>query len=121
MPLPRTDQCASTLASDYNHRMRRSGWLIAVVLLVLTFSQHATGAWPHEAYIWQRQWTPQLFDAVDASQDEFAGFRVLAAETDRGGNLQPFFAADLAGLMQQHAASVTLVLRLDGSLPPPDA
>lgn len=101
--------------------MPKAQWPIALLLLVLSASQHAATPLPHEAYIWQRQWTPSLSEAIDASRQVFTGYRVLAAETDRDGTLQPLFAADLAGALARERVPVTLVFRLDGSTPPPHA
>lgn len=74
---------------------------------------------PHEAYIWQRNWTPGLSDAIDESQSALAGYRVLAAESDRSGSLQSI-APDLAFLLRQEQVPVTAVIRINGSDPPPD-
>lgn len=40
---------------------------------------------PHDAYIWQRVWTPQLVASVHRSADIVRGWRVLLAEADAAG------------------------------------
>jgi hypothetical protein len=42
-------------------------------------------ALPHDAYIWQRKWTPQLVAAAHRSSDIVRTWRVLVAEADRSG------------------------------------
>ncbi|HTB36280.1 MAG TPA: DUF3142 domain-containing protein [Reyranella sp.] len=40
---------------------------------------------PHDAYVWQRIWTPQLIAAAHRSSDIVRAWRVLLAEADRSG------------------------------------
>jgi len=91
----------------------------AIILLSLVGCERNVGRLPHEAYIWQRQWTPAVVSAANDGTTTFAAYRVLAAESDRGGGLTPI-APDLAALAQIHKP-VTAVLRLNGSDPPPDS
>jgi hypothetical protein len=42
-------------------------------------------ALPHDAYIWQRFWTPQLIAAARLSSDMVRGWRILLAESDHAG------------------------------------
>lgn len=74
---------------------------------------------PHEAYIWQRTWTPALSEAIDEAQSAFAGLRVLAAESGPGGTLNPV-SPDLTLLLRHEPVPVTAVIRINGSDPPPD-
>jgi len=99
--------------------MRPALPILCLLLLVLGACQRAAAPWPHEAYVWQRHWDGELREALAASADTFAAFRVLAAETARDGSLQPI-VPDLAALARERRP-VTAVLRLDGSDPPPDA
>jgi hypothetical protein len=66
----------------------------------------------HDAYVWQRQWTPALRDALAAAAPLVRQWRVLAAETDGAGRLQSF-AIDPGALAGRPAA---LVVRIDGRL-----
>jgi hypothetical protein len=45
----------------------------------------APAAVPHDAYIWQRHWTPAVLSAAHRSADIVRAWRVLAAESDRSG------------------------------------
>ncbi|MFO1057195.1 MAG: DUF3142 domain-containing protein [Dongiaceae bacterium] len=65
----------------------------------------------HDAYVWQRQWTPALRTALAEAGPLVRQWRVLAAESD-GGRLQPV-ALDAAALAGHPA---TLVVRIDGRL-----
>jgi hypothetical protein len=44
---------------------------------------------PHEAYIWQREWTPALITAMRQGADFITGWRVLSAHTDGSGHIRP--------------------------------
>lgn len=68
----------------------------------------------HDAYIWQRQWTPSLRHAVDASRDVVRDWRVLIAQASRNGRFQ-VFAPDRAAL-DASRRPVVLVVRIDGRL-----
>jgi len=68
----------------------------------------------HDAYIWQREWTPALTQAMHASAGDIRAWRVLAAQTDAGGRLQ-LFHPDRAAL-QASGKPVVLVVRIDGQL-----
>jgi hypothetical protein len=65
----------------------------AVIALVAASVAHmacARGERPtlgHDAYIWQRQWTPSLDRAVIASASRVRAWRALAAEVDSGGHI----------------------------------
>ncbi len=74
---------------------------------------------PHEAYVWQRQWTSELAATLREARGDFAAWRVLALHSDRRGVLQPI-AVDLAVLAAVRRP-VTAVLRLDGADPSVDA
>ena len=56
-----------------------------LLLLVLAFAcqppERASGPLPQEAYVWQREWTPAVREAVGGASG-FAGLTVLAAEID---------------------------------------
>jgi hypothetical protein len=67
-----------------------------------------------DAYIWQRQWTPALIDAIKTSNDVVNGWRVLAAETDATGTLHPV-QVDWA-LLGRTGKPITAVVRVDGQL-----
>lgn len=68
---------------------------------------------PHAAYIWQREWTPALREAVANAAPHLTGFVVLAAEG------QTRFAPDLAAL-RATGKPFGLALRIKPGNPIPD-
>lgn len=74
----------------------------------------------HEAYVWQRRWTPELAQAVADAADVFAAYRVLVGEIDARGAVA--VAVDWPALATAKRP-VVLVLRLPGTSPrvDPDA
>ena len=93
--------------------------IIAASCCALTACRRAQVPLTHEAYVWQRQWTPAISAALDAAGTTFHAYRVLAAETDRNGVLHPA-APDLAALGRGRR-EVSAVFRIDGGVPPPDS
>lgn len=81
--------------------------------LALMTAAASAGPLSHEAYVWQRLWTPDVRTAVHDSAGLFTRYRVLAAETDRSGRLKPF-AVDWT-------KAGTAVVRIDGALQTFDA
>jgi hypothetical protein len=71
----------------------------------------------HEAYIWQRQWTPAVAASIHAMRNDFAGWRVLAAESTAAGDLSD--VSPQLDLLARSGKPVIAVLRLNGSRPPP--
>ena len=68
----------------------------------------------NEAYVWQRQWTPALTDAIQASNDVVQSWRVLAAEVDVHGQwhvMRPDWATLAAS-----GKPVVAVVRIEGQL-----
>ncbi|MET0937481.1 MAG: DUF3142 domain-containing protein [Luteibacter sp.] len=68
----------------------------------------------HDAYVWQRQWTPALRDALASSADLVRDWRVLAAQADRDGSFHRF-TPDRAALVASDRP-IVLVVRIDGRL-----
>lgn len=93
-------------------------WLRRLVLLlmivVLAGSSEPGRVLPHDAYIWQRQWTPAVAEAVEQSADLIGTWRVLAAQLDEHGRLRPV-AIDWRAL-ERSARPVVLVVRIEGQL-----
>lgn len=69
---------------------------------------------PHDAYIWQRVWTPKVLAAAHRSADLVRTWRILLAESDRTGRWTtvPVPWASLRGT----GRPVVVVLRIDGRL-----
>jgi hypothetical protein len=68
------------------------------------------------AYVWQRNWTPGVREAVAHPLAELDGLHVLAAEVDATGDDLTLVRLDEAALVASHRP-ITLVLRIDGSRP----
>jgi hypothetical protein len=85
-------------------------WWLAFVLMTAAAS---AGPLPQEAYVWQRVWTPDVRAAIHDTAGLFAGYRVLAAETDRNGHLKSF--------TPDWSRTGTAVVRIDGTLQRLDA
>src|SRR3954467_10783303 len=71
--------------------------LMVGVLVLCPPSDQAARPLSHDAYIWQRQWTPIVREAVAQSSDLMRGWRILAAQTDAEGRLQPLAGSRLVG------------------------
>lgn len=68
----------------------------------------------HDAYVWQRQWTPALAESLRQSSDVMDGWRVLAGYSAADGRLHAT-SPDFAVLRDSHKP-VIAVIRLDGPL-----
>jgi hypothetical protein len=94
--------------------------LVALLLCVVGLSQSTlpTGAprapLSHDAYIWQRVWTPRVIAAAGRSADLVRSWRVLLAEADRSGRW-----VDVAvpwPALQATGRPAVAVIRIDGRL-----
>lgn len=95
--------------------LRRSmGALLCACCVALAACGRAPAELENDAYIWQRQWTPELIDAMRQSVADVRDWRVLAAQTDAQGRLRSF-STDRAALASS-GRSVILVVRIDGQL-----
>jgi len=99
--------------------MRFFRWLTVAVLVavVSACASPPTPSLDHQAYVWQRQWTPALAASLEAMRSDFSGWRVLAAESTAAGELSD--AAPRLDLLARSDKPVIAVLRLNGSRPPP--
>ena len=96
--------------------VRLRGTLILAILIGLSGSSlPPPTTLTQDAYVWQRQWTPALAAALAATPSGVATWRVLAAQADVGGRLQPV-AIDWDAL-RRDGRRVVLVVRIDGQLP----
>ncbi|WP_448204407.1 DUF3142 domain-containing protein [Azospirillum sp. sgz302134] len=91
--------------------------LLALLLAALARSGGPAGPLPQDAYVWQRRWTPALGDALRQSADMVGRWRVLVAEVD-GARRSIRMAPDW-GALARSGRAVVLVVRIDGSVPPP--
>ncbi|MFJ9535036.1 DUF3142 domain-containing protein [Herbaspirillum sp. NPDC101396] len=103
------------------HRRLRS---ISVLLLLsicglLAACQRAPQVLPQQAYIWQRQWSPAVAAAMQASEQLVGGWRVLAAELTTQRHWKTASPDWQALKTTQHA--IVMVVRLDGQTESLDA
>lgn len=94
--------------------------LVALLLCVVGLSSSTlpTGAphspLPHDAYIWQRAWTPQVIAAAQRSADLVRTWRVLVAEADSAGH---WIKVDVPwDALQATGRPIVAVVRIDGRL-----
>jgi len=69
----------------------------------------------HDAYIWQRRWTPALGQAMADSRDFIRGWRILAAEMNAEGTTVKV-GLDVDAVRSTRRP-VVAVLRIDGQIP----
>ncbi|GAA0703842.1 DUF3142 domain-containing protein [Dyella marensis] len=98
---------------------RAGHWLMAALLAGALAACQPSTPLQHDAYVWQRQWNPAVTSALTQSADVIREWRVLAAQTDARGELQPV-TIDRAALAATQRP-VVLVVRIDGQLPQWDA
>ncbi|WP_233171561.1 DUF3142 domain-containing protein [Dyella sp. ASV21] len=95
--------------------IRLPAWLLIVLIAMLSSGcakKHESLG--NDAYVWQRQWTPALADALHASQDAVQTWRVLAAEVDVHGQWHTM-RPDAAALAAS-GKPVIAVVRIEGQL-----
>ncbi len=88
--------------------------MLLVLLLGLAACSRPSVPLTHDAYVWQRQWSPSLTFALHQSADLVRDWRVLAAQTDANGQLRTV-TIDRAALAAT-GRPVILVVRIDGQL-----
>jgi hypothetical protein len=88
--------------------------IAAMAALLAVACDRAPAPLTHDAYVWQRQWTPALREALSGSTDLVRDWRVLAAQADRNGAFHTF-APDREALAGSRLP-VVLVVRVDGRL-----
>jgi hypothetical protein len=88
--------------------------LIALSLAALSGAARSEQPLMHDAYVWQRVWSPAVVAAIAQSSDLVRDWRVLAAESDDAGRLQPTEIDRLA--LAASGRPVILVVRIDGQL-----
>ncbi|WP_448189283.1 DUF3142 domain-containing protein [Azospirillum sp. sgz301742] len=88
-----------------------------LVLLLLGLVARSAGPAPipaHDAYVWQRLWTPPVIEAVQHSADFVRAWRVLVAEADGAGRWA-LPGVDW-GALAASRRPVVAVVRIDGQL-----
>ena len=87
---------------------------IVTIAAIVTACGRAPAPLTHDAYVWQRQWTPALREAMSSSTDLVRSWRVLVAQADRNGAFHTF-SPDRDAL-DRSGRPVVLVVRIDGRL-----
>jgi len=93
--------------------------IVAIAALLVAACVPAPAPLSHDAYVWQRTWTPALRESVAGSTDLVRDWRVLVAQADRDGQFH-VFAPDTQALARS-GRPVVLVVRIDGRLAAFDA
>jgi hypothetical protein len=103
------------LSSRIFRLLHRWLWLIVGLTALWLVGCHVKHpALSNEAYVWQRQWTPALAQAVQKNADVVHGWRVLAAELDGQGQWR-VFSPDWNALAATDEP-VVAVVRIEGQL-----
>ncbi|POZ60277.1 DUF3142 domain-containing protein [Chromobacterium alticapitis] len=92
---------------------------LGLASLSLSACDHGTPL-PNDAYVWQRQWTPELKDAIRDNADVVRQWRVLAGEREaRPKQAEPwrYTEPDWPALLSSRRP-VIAVFRLNGQAPP---
>ena len=86
-------------------------WLL---VLGLACARPAPRPLPHEAYVWQREWSPELSQAVAEAPPELGALRVLARERSGEARTPVDIAVDVEALARS-GREVVAVLRVEGT------
>lgn len=92
--------------------------LLLILLLAAGLTRAASSpAFEHDAYVWQRRWTPELAQAVADAADVFVAYRVLVGEI----NARAALAVNIDwSALARAQRPVVLVLRIPGAAPSVD-
>lgn len=113
-------RCLSFGLQSHSRRLRSISLLFFLTLCgVLAACQRAPQVLPQQAYIWQRQWSPAVAAAMQASDQLVGGWRVLAAELTSQRQWKTANPDWEALKTTPHA--VVMVVRLDGQTDSLDA
>lgn len=89
---------------------------LLVGLTAIGCGESATASLEHQAYVWQRDWSGPVSDAVERAPAALSGLRVLAMEVSAAGAVIARPAVDVGALARSRRA-VTAVARIDGARP----
>lgn len=102
---------------EHFRRRHSQAWACVLRLaLGLACSRGTPAPLTHEAYVWQRDWSPELSDALTRAPAEFGALRVLARERSGPGRTPVDVAVDVDALVRA-GREVVAVLRVDGTAP----
>ncbi|MFC4528416.1 DUF3142 domain-containing protein [Dyella halodurans] len=109
------------MSSRITRLLCRLPWSLAGVVVFAAALAACSGrkvALSNDAYVWQRQWTPSLTQAVRQSNDVVTEWRVLAGQLDEQGNWRTF-SPDWVALAAT-GKPVVSVVRIEAQLAPWD-
>ncbi|EJL83030.1 Protein of unknown function (DUF3142) [Herbaspirillum sp. CF444] len=114
----------STFGLHHRYRYRRLREIFLLLALslcgvMLAACQRTPQVLPQQAYIWQRQWSPAVGNAMQASDQLVGGWRVLAAELSAQRQWKTAYPDWQALRATTHA--IVMVVRLDGQTDSLDA
>jgi hypothetical protein len=113
-------RCPSFGLQSRHRRLRSTSVLLLLSICgLLAACQRAPQVLPQQAYIWQRQWSPAVAAAMQASEQLVGGWRVLAAELTAQRQWKTASPDWQALKTTQHA--IVMVVRLDGQTESLDA
>ena len=95
------------------------GWSLGLLLLCLACSRAPTppsAPLVHEAYVWQRAWSPELVQALTQAPTELGTLRVLARELSGTARTPVEIAVDVEALARS-GREVVAVMRVEGTAP----
>jgi hypothetical protein len=102
---------------EHLRRHHSQAWACVLLLaLGLACSRGAPAPLTHEAYVWQRDWSPELSDALARVPAEFGALRILARERSGPRRTPVDVAVDVDALVRS-GREVVAVLRVDGTAP----
>jgi hypothetical protein len=78
-------------------------------------AQQSSQPLTHEAYVWQRVWTPAVVEAVTSPPKNLVGLRILVAQSDAEMDWHEFDVESSA--LQATARRLTAVVRINGRRP----
>lgn len=90
--------------------------LLALGLACARGGSQPPPAFIHEAYVWQRDWSPQLGQALTEAPVELGALRVLARERSGPARTPVDVTVDVAALARS-GREVVAVMRVDGTAP----
>jgi len=93
--------------------MRTKLWVSVFLLLaILPGARPTSRKLPHDAYVWQRRWTPAVGAALEQSSDVIRAWRVLIAELNPYGHWS--LPVVDSSVLKNSQRPIVLVIRIDG-------
>ena len=91
---------------------RMAALCVGVGFSVIACDRMSSTPLQHEAYVWQRAWSPAVTQAMEQSKSFLVGWRVLLAETTVQGDWREFSPS--VSTSDQRGKLITAVVRIDG-------